>query len=115
MAAIVWAFRAAPALSFEVVHIAALALFAIAIALRLIAAASLSPTLSRLAEPAHWPIYTVLCPLYREANVVPDLVAAIDALDYPSHALDVKLLVEGDDADTLAAALAASARRTLKS
>jgi hypothetical protein len=58
-------------------------LFTIAIGLRLIAAASLAPTLSRLAEPARWPAYTVLCPLYREANVVPDLVAALNALDYP--------------------------------
>jgi cellulose synthase/poly-beta-1,6-N-acetylglucosamine synthase-like glycosyltransferase len=69
----------------------------------------LAPTLSRLAEPQRWPIYTILCPLYREANVAPDLVAALAALDYPVHALDVKLLVEGDDVDTLAAALAVSA------
>lgn len=108
IAAIVWAFRAAPALSFEVAHIAALTLFAIAIALRLVAAASLAPTLSRLAEPQTWPVYTVLCPLYREANVVPDLVAALSALDYPKQALDVKLLVEADDEETLTTALAVS-------
>jgi hypothetical protein len=29
------------------------------------------------------PIYTIICALYREANVVEDLVAAIRALDYP--------------------------------
>jgi cellulose synthase/poly-beta-1,6-N-acetylglucosamine synthase-like glycosyltransferase len=29
------------------------------------------------------PIYTVICPLYREGAVVRQLVAAIRALDYP--------------------------------
>jgi glycosyltransferase XagB len=106
--AIVWAFQAAPALSFEIAHLAALALFALAIGLRLVAAASLAPTLSRLAEPQQWPTYTVLCPLYREANVVSDLIAALDVLDYPKHALDVKLLVEGDDLETLTTALTVS-------
>jgi len=100
------AFVYAPALAFEVIHVTALALFAAAILLRLIAAARLKPVLSRLAAPADWPTYTILCPLYREAGVTPDLVAALARIDYPAHALDIKLLVEGDDVDTLAAALA---------
>lgn len=29
------------------------------------------------------PIYTIICPLYREANVVNDLIGAIRSLDYP--------------------------------
>jgi cellulose synthase/poly-beta-1,6-N-acetylglucosamine synthase-like glycosyltransferase len=37
---------------------------------------------------------------------LPDLLAAIERLDYPSNALDVKLLIEGDDVDTLAVASA---------
>jgi cellulose synthase/poly-beta-1,6-N-acetylglucosamine synthase-like glycosyltransferase len=74
----------------------------------LIAAAHLQLILSRLAEPVRWPVYTILCPLYREANVTPDLIAAINAIDYPKDALDVKILVEGDDPDTIAAALAAA-------
>ncbi len=105
-AALVWAATNAPALTFDVLHYAALALFAAAILFRLIAASSLQLELSRLASPERWPIYTILCPLYREANVTPDLVAALDTIDYPREALDVKLLVEGDDVDTLAAALA---------
>jgi len=102
-------FWVAPRLTAEVVHWTAWGLFAAAILLRLAAAASLKPLLSRLAEPGRWPIYTILCPLYREANVAPDLVAAINRLDYPQHALDVKLLVEADDPDTIAAALAVAA------
>jgi glycosyltransferase XagB len=46
------------------------------------------------------PIYTIICPLYREANVVSNLVAAIRALDYPAEKLDVKFVLEADDNDT---------------
>jgi glycosyltransferase XagB len=109
LAAIVWAFWKAPALSFEVAHIAALTVFALAITFRLVAAGSLMPTLSRLANPEQWPIYTVLCPLYREANVVSDLVTAVHALDYPADALEIKLLVESDDIETMTAALLTAA------
>ena len=49
------------------------------------------------------PTLTVLVPLYREANVVPQLVAALSRLDYPRHLLDVKLLVEADDPETITA------------
>lgn len=54
------------------------------------------------------PVYTVLVPLYREARIVRDLVAALDALDYPSAKLDIKLLVEAEDCETLAALQALS-------
>ena len=92
-------------------HAAAFAMFAIAILWRLFAAASLAPVRSRLFLPARdeiWPIYTILCPLYREAGVVFDLVASLNRLDYPKHALDIQLLVEGDDLETIAAAVAAA-------
>ncbi|MCC6789205.1 MAG: glycosyltransferase, partial [Hyphomonadaceae bacterium] len=106
--AAIWAARAAPALSFTVAHIAAIAIFSAAIFIRLVAAAPLAPLLSRLASPARYPTYTILCPLYREANVVPHLMASLASLDYPQEALDVKLLVESDDPETIAAALAAA-------
>jgi hypothetical protein len=64
-------------------RVAAFALFSAAIILRLFAAASLKQMLSRLAAPARFPTYTILCPLYREANGVADLVAALERLDYP--------------------------------
>lgn len=108
IAAFVWACVKAPSIAFTALHYFALALFACAILWRLLAASNLKPLLSRLAEPATFPVYTILCPLYREANVVPELVASLSSLDYPLAALDIKLLVEGDDGDTIAAALAAS-------
>lgn len=47
------------------------------------------------------PIYTVMVALYREASVVPQLIAALNALDWPRSLLDVKLVCEADDHDTL--------------
>jgi cellulose synthase/poly-beta-1,6-N-acetylglucosamine synthase-like glycosyltransferase len=55
------------------------------------------------AGPARWPHYSILVPLYREARVVPQLLAALRALDYPRDRLDVILLVEADDPDTAGA------------
>ena len=78
--ALAWVFAHAPGPSFAALHVMALILFAAAIAFRLAAASSLTPVLSRLAEPQHWPVYTILCPVYREAVIVPDLVAAIERL-----------------------------------
>lgn len=97
------ALYAAPGPTLEALHAAAFVFFAAAILIRLAAAGQLHAAMSRLAEPKHWPTYTVLCPLYREANVAPDLIAALSRLDYPLHALDVKILVESDDDATLAA------------
>ena len=47
------------------------------------------------------PIYTILVPLYKEAGIVPRLVRDINKLDYPRTRLDVKLLCEEDDVDTI--------------
>ena len=48
------------------------------------------------------PAYTVVVALYREASVVEDLVKSIDAFDYPKGKLDIKLVVEQRDVETLA-------------
>lgn len=50
--------------------------------------------------PSYWPSYSVLVPLYREAEIVPDLVASLSRLDYPSPRLRILLLVEEDDLET---------------
>lgn len=52
------------------------------------------------------PTYGVLVPLYQEAHVLPGLVDAIAALDYPGEKLDVLLVLEDGDSDTRAAAAA---------
>ncbi len=50
------------------------------------------------------PVYTVLIPMYREAESLPGLLDAMHNLDYPASKLDIKLVLEADDAETLAAA-----------
>jgi cellulose synthase/poly-beta-1,6-N-acetylglucosamine synthase-like glycosyltransferase len=50
------------------------------------------------------PTYTVLVPAFGEPEVIGQLVAAINALDYPRDRLDVKLLLEEDDLPTIRAA-----------
>jgi cellulose synthase/poly-beta-1,6-N-acetylglucosamine synthase-like glycosyltransferase len=47
------------------------------------------------------PSYTIVVALYREARVVHDLVRALDRLDYPRSKLDIKLVVEQRDPETL--------------
>ncbi len=49
------------------------------------------------------PRYTILCPLYKEWRVIPQFVKAMSALDYPKDKLQVMLLLEADDSETIAA------------
>lgn len=107
-AAMVWSLRIAPGPALTALHYGALALFACAILVRLVAAGSLSRVMTRLASPQTFPVYTILCPLHREANIVPDLVQALGRIDYPPASLDIKFLVEADDPETVEAALAAT-------
>lgn len=87
--------------------------FALVTGLRVIACARLlqervpegQATAGRLPDPA-LPIYTVLVPLYREAPVLPRLLQALSRLDYPRAKLDIKLIMESGDEDTLAAVAA---------
>ncbi|GBD19277.1 Beta-monoglucosyldiacylglycerol synthase [bacterium HR27] len=59
------------------------------------------------------PLYTVLVPVYREANVVGHLIENLRRLDYPSSKLEVLLLIEEDDEETLQAAKAARPPETV--
>lgn len=83
------------------------ALFATVILLR-VAAVILAMIRPPLASAPHertgpLPVVTILIPLYKEANMVDGLVQAIRNIDYPTHLLDVKLLLEADDSPTIAA------------
>lgn len=46
------------------------------------------------------PVYSVFVALYREAAVVPQLVATLDRLERPAACLDIKLIGEADDQET---------------
>jgi cellulose synthase/poly-beta-1,6-N-acetylglucosamine synthase-like glycosyltransferase len=56
-----------------------------------------------LPELTEWPVFTVLCPMYREVAVLPQLIAAMNALDYPAESLQVLLLLEEDDVESVEA------------
>lgn len=56
---------------------------------------------SLLTESRQWPTYTVFCPLYKEWQVVPQFVNAMARLDYPKDKLQVMLLLEADDKETI--------------
>jgi glycosyltransferase XagB len=60
------------------------------------------------------PLYTVLVPVYREANVIGDLIENLAALDYPEEKLEVLVLLEADDEETTAAARAARPPATVR-
>lgn len=80
--------------------------YAVTIALRL---ASL-PQVWRPAAPCPpgteeeaLPVYTVLVALYREDGMIDQLLGALAALDWPPSRLDIKLVCEADDHETLTA------------
>jgi cellulose synthase/poly-beta-1,6-N-acetylglucosamine synthase-like glycosyltransferase len=49
------------------------------------------------------PSYTVLVPLYREANLCPQIIDRLSRLAYPADRLQILLLLEEDDEETIAA------------
>ncbi|MCA0435752.1 MAG: glycosyltransferase [Austwickia sp.] len=59
-------------------------------------------------DEADLPFYTVLVPVYREANIVHKLLDNLGALDWPKSRLEVLVLLEEDDVETIAAAKAAA-------
>ncbi len=55
----------------------------------------------RLAD-SELPIYSIIVPMYKEAGNVAPLLEALEKLDYPRSKLDIKLVVEHDDFETIA-------------
>ena len=47
------------------------------------------------------PVYTVLVPVYHEATVLPHVMRNLYQMDYPKDKLDVKILMEEKDEETL--------------
>jgi glycosyltransferase XagB len=50
------------------------------------------------------PVFTVLVPMFREAKMLPQLAQALRNLDYPLGKLDIKIVLEANDRDTIEAA-----------
>jgi cellulose synthase/poly-beta-1,6-N-acetylglucosamine synthase-like glycosyltransferase len=69
-------------------------------------AAACTPLAPRPPPPladADLPAYTIIAPLYREAEVVGELLENLAAIDYPRDRLQALIVLEADDAQTLAA------------
>ncbi|MBP9669936.1 glycosyltransferase [Candidatus Woesebacteria bacterium] len=47
------------------------------------------------------PVYSILVPLYKEAGVLPHFITSMEKLDYPTKKLDILLLLEEGDDDTI--------------
>lgn len=58
----------------------------------------------KLVDRSTLPMYTILCPLYKEALVLPQFLKSMEQLDYPHEKLQVMLLLEEDDKETIKAA-----------
>jgi cellulose synthase/poly-beta-1,6-N-acetylglucosamine synthase-like glycosyltransferase len=50
---------------------------------------------------SEWPVYTILCPLYKELAVLPQFIRAMSDLSYPKDKLQVLLLLEADDRESI--------------
>jgi cellulose synthase/poly-beta-1,6-N-acetylglucosamine synthase-like glycosyltransferase len=99
----------APVATLTLVEAAAATFFVLVAALRLIAASHvLSGPLPAPHAPTgpSAPVYTILVPLRHEAHMVPQLLHGLDRLAWPRERLDIKLIIDEDDAATLAAARA---------
>lgn len=55
------------------------------------------------AERQDWPVYSVLVPLYREANSIARLVKSLKSIDYPEDKIEVMFMIEAEDIQTRSA------------
>lgn len=47
------------------------------------------------------PVYSILLPMYHESATLPNIAQALRSLDYPLSKLDIKLILEQDDDETI--------------
>ncbi|MBA3724173.1 MAG: glycosyltransferase [Candidatus Levybacteria bacterium] len=52
-------------------------------------------------EDSNLPIYTILCPLYKEAHMLGHFLDGIAKIEWPPEKLDVLLLLEEDDTESI--------------
>lgn len=93
-----------------VLHIVITTFFLSCVLLRLAAffgRAEPSPSPGPRPDPADLPIYSLLVAVYREAEVVGELVASLRRLEWPVSKLEIKFVCEAHDTETIAAIHAA--------
>ncbi len=104
LAGTAFALGSAPGPALLMISLTMTCIFLASIFLRLFAGAAssvccLGPFRPR-AEDRRLPAFSIVVALYREARVVRQLASALAALDYPRAKLDIKLVIEHDDAAT---------------
>ncbi len=93
----------------------ALCFFAVLIALRSLACFTPVKLIRRISlNEEALPSACILVPAYRETAIMPHLVRALAAIDYPRDKLDIFLVLEADDQETLRAVLACRTPVNLK-
>eukprot|EP00439_Symbiodinium_sp_Y106_P088592 s1_g1128.t1 len=101
-----------PAIALLFVNVATIVAFISLACLRLLSVKVGGQTLARVGDSQRrtadedLPLYTIMVPLLKEAAVLPILVDALQKLDYPLAKLDIKLILEETDQETIAAARA---------
>jgi cellulose synthase/poly-beta-1,6-N-acetylglucosamine synthase-like glycosyltransferase len=94
-----------PALAILAIHIALSAAYFLSLLFRGLAI-HFGPFLTRqkaLRPARDLPVYTVLVALYQEKEMVSQLVERLDRLEWPRSKLDIKLICEEGDGETIAA------------
>lgn len=95
-----------PTMTLLVLHVALSVFFFGCVMIRLFAAVSgrrLKFLEIRKCNPRDLPNYSVLVPLYREQEVIGQLITSLKRLNWPASKLDIKLVCEKDDFDTVSA------------
>ncbi len=96
----------APSATWLALHVVFSLFFLPCVCLRMLPLAGAVPPAPALLLPVDrtaLPVYSVLVALYREAPIVPQLMVALSRIDWPRSKLEIKLVCEADDHDTLAA------------
>ncbi len=102
----------APAIAVNVLHLTLSLLYLAALCLRMAAlvhgrrcrrARQRPAALPAVSGEEPLPVYTVMVALYREAEVAAQLIGSLERLDWPRARLDIKLVCEADDIETLSA------------
>lgn len=106
MVALPLAFVSDPAGSLLAIHYVSTFFFLACVGLRFAAIASAFPQPTKAVVSLSYgrkPVYSVLVALYKEADIVPGLLAALDRIVWPRSRLQVMLVCERDDRETIEA------------
>jgi len=96
----------APELTLACGHLVLSLLYLAALTLRILALTAQPPAerpIPDLPSSENLPVYTVMVALYREAALAGQLVSTLGRLRWPRSRLDIKIICEADDHETIAA------------